>query len=346
MTKLIGLDVGYGFVKATDGETGYSFPSVLGEGHTKSRFSTRINNTPIIDDMKIGMGQKLYFVGKAAIRHSKFVYRDLSYTRTAGDDFEILFYSALSLFCPNRTNEFKVVTGLPVERMHLAKDLETRIRGERTIKIPRGGEIQDTRVYVSELEIVPQPLGTYWSHCLNLDMEEAAVPLEGLTGIIDIGFRTTDLAAIEDGEYIPEKSKSLSVGLATAYSDVGSNLATEYGLEKESYALDGAIIKRKINISGQTLDITDIVVNAFEKLAINILVEINSQWRCTDFDNLILTGGGGQAISSYLLPHLSQAKLAADPITANCRGYLAWGNRLWQLAGTHEETRVNPEQGF
>ncbi len=29
MEKIIGLDVGYGFVKVTDGTTGYSFPSVL-----------------------------------------------------------------------------------------------------------------------------------------------------------------------------------------------------------------------------------------------------------------------------------------------------------------------------
>lgn len=342
MTKLIGLDVGYGFVKATDGESGYSFPSVVGEGHTKPTFSTRSNHT--LDDLKIGLGQKLYFVGKAAIRHSKFVYRDLSYARALGEDFEILFYSALSLFCCNRTNEFRVVTGLPVERIHLAEDLQTRVRGERTIKILQGREIQDTRVYVSEVEIVPQPLGTYWSEFLSPDGGKSAFPMQGLTGIIDIGFRTTDLAAIEDGEYIPEKSKSLSVGLATAYSDVGSNLAMEYGLEKEHYALDGVIIERKINISGQTLDIADIVASAFEKLAMNILVEINSQWKCPDFDNLILTGGGGQAIGSYLLPHLPQAKLAADPITANCRGYLAWGNWLWRSPGAGEEVQTQTEQ--
>lgn len=342
MTKIVGLDVGYGFVKITDGESGYSFPSVVGEGHTKPTFNSRGNYKPAIDDLKIGMGQKLYFVGKSAIRHSKFVYRDLSYSRSVGDDFEILFYSALSLFCPNRTNEFKVVTGLPVERIHLNKDLETRVRGERTINIARGGEMQETRIYVSEVEIVPQPLGTYWSQFLNLDGEENSFPLEGLTGIIDIGFRTTDLAAIEDGEYIPEKSISLSVGLATAYSEVSTNLATEYGLEKESYALDSVIIKRKINISGQAFDIAEIVDKAFEKLSTNVLVEINSQWRVSDFDNLILTGGGGQAISSYLLSQLQHAKLAVDPITANCRGYLSWGNRLWQTR-PHEETVLNPQ---
>lgn len=180
------------------------------------------------------------------LQSSTFVYRDLSYARTLGEDFEILFYSALSLFCCNHANEFRVVTGLPVERIHLAEDLQARVRGERTIKILRGGEVQDTRVYVSEVEIVPQPLATYWSEFLSPEGEKSAFLMQGLTGVIDIGFRTTDLAAIEDGEYIPEKSKSLSVGLATAYSDIGSNLAMEYGLGKEHYALDGVIIERKI----------------------------------------------------------------------------------------------------
>ena len=32
MERYIGLDVGYGFVKVTDGDSGYAFPSVVGEG--------------------------------------------------------------------------------------------------------------------------------------------------------------------------------------------------------------------------------------------------------------------------------------------------------------------------
>ncbi|MDD4570146.1 MAG: hypothetical protein PHE70_08495, partial [Tepidanaerobacteraceae bacterium] len=133
MAQLIGIDVGYGFVKVTDGEVGYSFPSVVGEGHTKPTFSTKINQIPAIDHLKIGIGNKLYFVGKSAIRHSRFAYRDLSYTRSVSDDLEVLFFSALSFFSKGVDNVFNVVTGLPVERMHLADDFINRVKGERTI---------------------------------------------------------------------------------------------------------------------------------------------------------------------------------------------------------------------
>lgn len=343
MSKIVSLDVGYGFVKATDGKSGYSFPSVVGEGHSKPTFSTRNIDKSFIDNLKIELDKKLYFVGKSAIRQSKYVYRDLSYSRETGNDFEILFFSALSLFCHGRTNEFKVVTGLPAERIHMAQDLEARVRGEKDIKVFFGKEMRDIRIYVSEVEIVPQPLGSYWSQCLNLD-EKDAYPIEKVTGVIDIGFRTTDLAAIESGEYIPEKSKTFSVGLSTAYSDVSSSLAEEYGLEKEGYNLDGIIIKRKVNISGKEVDITNIVENSFKKLATNVLVEVNSQWKVSDYDNLIITGGGGQALSPYLLPHLPQAKLATDPITANCRGFLDWGNRIFQPADTNKRPEINLEQ--
>ncbi|NLZ53374.1 MAG: hypothetical protein GX892_09540 [Thermoanaerobacteraceae bacterium] len=98
MTQLIGIDVGYGFVKVTDGQVGYSFPSVVGEGHTKPTFSTKISQGLAIDNLKVGLGEKLFFVGKSAIRHSRFAYRDLSYTRSVSDDLEVLFFSALSFF--------------------------------------------------------------------------------------------------------------------------------------------------------------------------------------------------------------------------------------------------------
>ncbi len=117
--------------------------------------------------------------------------------------------------------------------------------------------------------------------------------------------------------------------MATAYEDIGSSLVADFGIEKESHALDGIVINRKINISGETIDIASIIESAFEKLATNILVEIHSHWNISEFDILLITGGGGQALSSCLLPQLSHAKLASDPITANCRGYLTWANRLW-----------------
>lgn len=332
MTRLIGLDVGYGFVKVTDGKTGYSFPSVVGEGHNKPTFNVLSDELSVVDDMKIGIDEELYFVGKSAIRHSKFAHRDLSYTRAISDDLETLFFSALSPFCKETISRFRVITGLPVERMHLAPDLAKRVRGERMVTLYIEGEPHEVKITVDAVEVVPQPLGTYWSTHLD-SLGQIAESMEGRTGIIDVGFRTTDLAAIEDSEYIPEKSKTVPLGLVTAYSDIASYLATTYGLEKESYDLDNIVVRGKINVAGETIDISKVINDAFQKLAVNILVTVNSNWKTTDYDRLLLSGGGGQSVSTYVLPELSQARLINEPITANSRGYLSWANRYWGSVG-------------
>ncbi|HHT02366.1 MAG TPA: ParM/StbA family protein [Firmicutes bacterium] len=334
MAKRVGLDVGYGFVKATDGAKGFSFPSVIGQGHEKPVFSTRMEKRPLIEDLKVSIGGDSYFVGRAAMRHAKYVQRDLSYTRAADGMFQVLVFSALSLFADGQQNEFKVVTGLPPERMHLMQDVEKRMQQRVTVTLHEGKRSKDIDIWVSDVEVVPQPLGTYWSYVLN-SQGIAKGDLSGRVGIIDIGFRTSDLALIEDGDYVPEKSKTIPVASSTAYSHITEGLVTKYGFEAEGYILDEAVITKKINVSGESLDITDIVKSAFQKLASAVLIEMNSFWRLQDLDLMILSGGGGKGIYEFLLPAIPRLRMSEQPVTANSIGFLSWANRKW--GGTFEE---------
>jgi plasmid segregation protein ParM len=294
-----------------------------------------LQNQPPINEIKIGLGNKNYFVGKSSIRHSKFVYRGLSDTRSEGNDLQILFFAALSLFCNGPVNNFKVVTGLPPGRMNLMEDLFKQIktdpRNRNIVTIFKNNKPQEIEININQLEIVPQPLGTYWFQVLDL-WGGRTESIEGRYGIIDVGFGTTDFATIEDGEYLPEKSRTISVGMATAYKEISEEIFARYGIERANHALDEVVIKGKINVAGKAIPITDIREEAFQKLATNVLVELNSFWRIPEYDSLLLSGGGGQAVSPYLLPYLPQGKLANEPITANSRGYLIWGNRLWKNA--------------
>jgi plasmid segregation protein ParM len=327
--QFIGLDVGYGFVKVTDGESGYAFPSVIGNGHTKSVYRTFSQPVEQINHLRLGVDEQLYFVGKSAVRHSAFAFRDLSTTRTVGGDLKILFLAALSLFCSGPTNKFRVVTGLPPGRMYLMDELVRQFTREHTITLYRNQSPEEVSVAVTHLEVVPQPLGTYWSQALDLWGRDRHALEGGRIGVIDIGFRTTDLAAIEDGEFIPENSCTVPVGMAGAYSEIGNRLLADYGLERETFALDEAVIKGRVNIAGRTVDISELRDAVFQQLATKILVEIMSKWRVPEFDHLLLSGGGGQALSSYLLPQLVQGELISDSFTANSKGYLSWANRLW-----------------
>lgn len=336
MTKFIGLDVGYGFVKVTDGKTGFSFPSVIGEGHHQLTFSTELNKSLGKDNLKIEFDDQLYFVGRNAVRQSKFAHRDLSFDRATGETLEVLFYTALSLFCDSTVNSFKVVTGLPIDRMHLADDLINRLTMKKKIVIFSGRNAKNLDIIVEDIEVVPQPLGSYWSQVLT-ESTKNVEPIKESVGVVDIGFKTSDLAQISDGEYLPQKSKSITIGMATAYQEIASDLMEKYNFDVEGYALDEFIMKRKILIDGKEVDISNILESAFERLSENILVGMNSLWRISDFNRIILTGGGGKAVEPYMSSSVSHIYLVTDAMTANSRGFFIWANRLWDDVNIFQE---------
>ncbi|MDB4895898.1 MAG: hypothetical protein JWN15_2160 [Firmicutes bacterium] len=334
MDRCIGIDIGYGFVKITDGQEGYLFPSVVGDGSAQFLPPIGLQPPAQTEDMRVMIDGQIYFVGNLAIRHSRLAHRGLSATRVEGNDFKVLLLTALSLFCPQPLNSFSVVTGLPPGRMHLTEELLRQVKGEhRVVRLTAQGS-EEVTIRIDRVAVVPQPLGAYWSQVLDPrgKVREGAALLQGRTGVIDVGFRTSDLVTIQDGEYVQEQSRTIPVGLVTAYEEVAGGLLAEHGVERETYALDESIIRGEIGLAGKRVDITALRERAFGQLATKLLVEVQSAWQVKDFDALLLVGGGGHSLARYLLPHLSQGAVPADPGTANSRGFAAWASRSWAPA--------------
>lgn len=334
MERYIGIDVGYGFVKITDGHEGYVFPSVVGDGSVGTLLRTSLQPPGRTDDIRLTVDGRTYNVGTLAIRQSRMAYRSLSTTRSEGNDLKVLFLAALSLFSNQPLNGFAAVTGLPPGRMHLTDELIRVLKGEHRVIRHRGTTPEELVIRVDRLAVVPQPMGAFWSQALDSrgQVREDSGILNGRTGVLDVGFRTTDLVSVEDGEYVTEASKTIPIGLATAYEEIASRLLVEHGLERETYAMDDAVIRGETSVAGRRVDITHLREQAFDILATKVLVEVRSAWQLTEYDRIVLTGGGGQALSRYLLPHLSQGLLLSESVTANSRGYLAWAHRLWNPA--------------
>lgn len=334
MERCMGIDIGYGFVKITDGQEGYVFPSVVGEGSAETLPRMGLMAPARTDDLRLAVDGRIYNVGNVAIRHSRLAARGLSATRVEGNSFKVLFLSALALFCNQPLNSFAVVTGLPPGRMHLVEELTRQVRGEhRVIRFTVQGP-EEIVIRVDRISVVPQPLGTYWSQVLDArgKVREDSRLLQGAVGIIDIGFRTSDLVSVVDGEYVHEQSRTVPTGLVTAYDEIAAALLAAHGVERETYGLDEAVIRGEVNIAGKRTDITALRDRAFEQLATKLLVELRSTWQVSEFDMLLLSGGGSHFLARYLQPHLAQGIVPADPSTANSRGYLAWASRLWNPA--------------
>lgn len=330
MERCIGLDVGYGFIKVTDGHEGFVFPSVVGDGNPGVPLRLGFDQPAVTDDIRLTVDGRMYFVGNLAIRQSRLAYRGLSATRAEGNDIKVLFLSALSLFCQDPLSRFSVVTGLPPGRMHLVDDLVGRLRGEHHVARHSGQVTREMTIRIDQIHVVPQPLGAYWAQVLDKrgQLREGATLAEGRVGIVDIGFRTSDFVAVADGEYVPDWSRTVPIGLATAYDEISAQLSTQYGLERAPYALDSSVIAGFVNIAGRRVDITELRDRAFADVATKLLVELQSLWQLAEYDQVLLTGGGGPALEKYLLSHMPQGVVVEDPMTANSRGYLAWAYRL------------------
>lgn len=336
MERSLGVDIGYGFVKVTDGQEGYIFPSVVGEGNPIGILRTGLRQPDSVDDLRLTVDGQTYFVGKVAIRHSRMAFRCLTDTRAEGNDLKVLVLAALSLFSRESFSTYSLVTGLPPGRQHLVANLIEQIRGEHKVIVHRDQGPVELTIRINRVVVVPQPMGTYWSQTLEARgrVRRDSPLAEAKIGVLDIGFRTTDLAAIDQGDFLPELSKTIPVGLSAAYDQIGQRLLAEYGLEREGYALDEAVVRGEVAVAGRKVDITPIVRAAFEQLATKILIDLRSFWQVSEFDAILLTGGGGQALSSFLLPHIPQGALTPDPATANSRGYIAWANRIWSAVGS------------
>ncbi len=326
MERCIGLDMGYGFIKIDDGREGHVFPSVVGEGESGMPMTLGSSQRGGSNELRISYGGKSYLLGDYAIRHSRLAHRGLSPTRTEGDDLKILFLGALSLYARETINNFYVVTGLPPGRMHMADDLVRQLRGDHEVVRYVGPSRFGVSIRLERIEVVPQPVGSFWSEVLDErgQMRADHPLLNGRVGIMDIGFRTSDFATVIDGEYSPAFCKTVPLGISFGYEEIAQELSTQYGLEREQYTLDEAIIQGQVNVNGRPVDIVELRDRIFGDIATKLLVEARSMWQIQDYDHIIITGGGGRVLERYLRPELPQAQLAQDPVTANARGYYNW----------------------
>lgn len=324
MAKNIGVDLGFGFVKVTDGLQDYVFPSVVGAGQNLAYRSELTTYLDPIDNLSITIDEKPYFVGELAIRQSEFPSRSLGENHAREKNTKILLLAALALFAPNDVQAFNVITGLATSYYLGFKDeLADMIKGSHKVTINTDGVEHTKSIVVEQVKIIPQPLGTLF-HKL-MDPQGALVDKEmgrSRIGIIDVGFRTTDFAVVDRLEYIDKLSYSSITGMAKAYALIAEYLRNEFRVYKENFELDTVVREAKIKIAGKNHVLNKVKKDAFDQVASKIITEMDSLWDRRELDMILVSGGGGQALAEVLLPDYETAVVVDDAQMANARGYL------------------------
>ncbi len=332
---MIGIDIGFGFTKATNGTKELIFKSVLGEA-TEIQFQDELFPRRNQEFLSIGVDGKTFFVGDLAERQSNVRLFTLDQNQFIAQFAKVLALVSLGNLLDNFEN-VSIVTGLPVGYYKQFKEaLAANLLGEHKFTLINfNGDEIEKNITVGKLRIIPQPYGSILNMFLD---DEGKVKnadfFKQKIGVIDIGFRTTDYIISDKLQYSERGSKTTDNGISKAFSIIANKLREKSGVNIEIFKLYEYLTKGSVKIKGKEYDLTGVREHVLQQLAAQIASDAERFWVDDwDLDAIIISGGGGTFLERYLRPLLPSATVVADPSEDsrffNVKGYLKYGKSIW-----------------
>jgi plasmid segregation protein ParM len=333
---LLGVDIGFGFTKVTSGEKSLIFKSLVGEA-ADIQFHTNIGDGSFIKNLHVTIGGKSYFVGDYAEQQSNNKQFTLDNDQLIAEFAKILALTAMGIYS-EKSDPINVVSGLPVGYLKQNRKRFTDIlTGNHTVTYhnPDGTQIA-RKITVNEIQMLPQPVGTVFNLLLNDRGEIASKELtKQKIGVVDIGFRTTDFAILDQMKYVDRGSCTIETGISTSFTEIANRLQEMSGVTIALYRMYKAAEIGSITIRGQNFNISGLRDQSYALLAGKIAEVINRLWaEDWDIDTIFLTGGGSKELVKYLQPLIPGNVLTSenngDLRLNNAQGYVKYGRHKWR----------------
>ncbi|HUR40887.1 MAG TPA: ParM/StbA family protein [Verrucomicrobiae bacterium] len=337
--QIIGLDVGFGFTKATNGREVQLFKSVVGDA-AETTFNEQLLPGKSALGRHIALNGETYYVGEVAEQQSRGRGFTLDPTQFLAKYARTLAVSACAPLADGNST-VRIVSGLPISFFRKYKDTLTQLLQQRhvvTVFKPNG-DPEERALNVEKVRVIPQPFGSLFNLMLN-DMGKPTSQrfLTEKIGVIDIGFRTADYTISDKTKYSERGSQSTDSGISVAFSAIANALQEKSGVAVELFRLYDSVTRGTIKIKGKRYDITSPVKAAFTALATRVATEANRLWADDwDLDAIVITGGGGAVLAPYLQPLLEGEVIPVpadqDARLNNVQGYYKYGQHLWSAGG-------------
>ncbi len=333
--RTIGIDVGFGFTKATTGKENTIFKSLLGDSN-EIQFRSAFGDNSFANNLHVTIEDKTYFIGDYAEQQSTVRQFTLDQEKLLSEFVKVLALTAAGL-CSDNDTSFNVVSGLPVGYLNRDyKEFTNIISGHHSVMFhtPSGEKISK-KIFINKVKMMPQPLGSVFNVIMddngqvaNIDMTKKKI------GVVDIGFRTTDFTIIKNMQYVERGSSTMDTGISKSFSVIANKLRKESGVSVEIYRLFNAVNTGMIKIKGKEYNITNLRDKVFAHSASSIANDINRLWaEDWDIDSIVLTGGGSMEISKYLQPlidgNVTPLPPGIDSRFNNVQGYLKFAKSIW-----------------
>jgi hypothetical protein len=326
-TVTMGLDIGYGVVKAVTADQVVMFPSVMGHAREIKFQQEDMARRHPGDQMTDEDGD--WFVGDLAL--AQLPPGELLRLRgrtanesTMGNAFRLrLAKVAIGKVMQGMWNRdivhIRIATGLPTDHMRDAAQLKASLIGQHLIKTDTAELIAN----VSEVMVMPQPYGTIYANTLMESGEINRQHTYRRTGVCDVGTYTVDLALDDEGEFVDAESGSVESGVYTAQERIAAALERDYR-QKMPFKIVEEVLRTGIfHANGQPVDYSEIVEEALAPLRSATLNLMSEKWqRGTTVDVIYLSGGGAELVVEDVREAYPQTALVQDAQLANARGYL------------------------
>lgn len=347
-SEVVSVDVGYGYVKALS-ENGKTvlFPSVVGSGRERglANFVSSDNNGKMdLSEIHIKIDGKHYYVGEMALKNSVDSTRVFDRERYNHEYSYILMNVAIHLITDPDTEEVVLFTGLPLDyyRTQHFQFREKLLHENPTIEWITGLKEGKRKIRIKDVGVFPQGMSAVWATLMNHNGKtfRKDIMAEGnQIGIIDIGFRTTDVCVVEmkeGGGFIPilPFSETIDQGVVNLYENIKIAYQNKTGGTDLSENKINRILKqRNITYKGKKVDLTDEVEEAFQAVANSIIDRIKKLWKeeADTFDYIFVVGGGGDLFMEYLQKNFDNRLLnIVSGQFANAIGYYRIGKMLFR----------------
>ena len=335
--EIIAIDIGFGFTKATNGSRSLVFKSILGEA-TEIQFKGGVLGEASPDEnIQIELDGNSYFVGEMAERQSNVRSFTLDQSQFFGSIAKVLAIAAAARMTSSYM-PIGLVTGLPIGYYREYKDtLGKLLQGDHKVVLTNvNGQKEEKTVKISNVRVIPQPFGSLFNLMLN-DLGELGDKryIKEKTGVIDVGFKTSDFTVSDKMRYSERGSRTTDTGIAKAFGVIAGKLREKSNVNIELYRLYEAVDQGVIKIKGKEYDLKELTVQVFSQLAKSIASDVDRLWADDwDIDSIVLTGGGGAVLAKYLQPLIEGKVVVADPATdarfCNVQGYWKFGKHVWE----------------
>lgn len=325
----IGLDIGYGMVKAvTAGAEPLLFPSVWGHARNikfnAEKLAIDYPGDQITDD------SGAWFVGSLA--NSQLTAGEILRLRgRTANEADVgnaararLAKVALGKLLPGRRNgeavHVRIATGLPVDHMSSAPALKAALIGQHRVQT----DSADFVANIVDVIVMPQPYGTIYSEMLTPAGDLNPCHTATRTGVVDVGTYTVDLALDDSGEYIDSESGSVESGVYLAQQTISQLISDKHGQIPKAATVEEVLRTGCLRAKGKVIDYSADVQEALEPIRSAAISKMGELWKAgLDVHVIYLSGGGASLVEKAVkAAGFGQAQLVENAQIANARGYL------------------------